>query len=356
MLRMGGMRRILRILGWANIAAGSFVLAYLVLLRSRQSVDNHVVFWAMTIAIGLLLLFACIVRFPTIIVARDADPEKGELTQAELLKAKNDVRTALLQGMAGALLLFGAFFTWRQLQISQEGQVTERFTKAVEQLGHKDRDVRVGGVHALARVARDSIRDREAVQEVLSSYIRGHSPWRGTPTFGATGRDSSDRDCPQRTDWNALTELSTLEVRAPDVQSAMYVLRESFWGANRRSLFLPEVDLRQGDFSYADLKSANFSGSNLATATFRHSKLDQSHFGDDGGQYCGTHLEWTDFTGASLKKVNFEGAYLDGATLDGADLSGARLTRTSLKGVQANTTTKWPTGFDAKSRGVVFDG
>ena len=46
------------------------------------------------------------------------------------------------------------------LRISQEGQITERFTKAIDQLGNKDSlAVRVGGIYALERIARDSERD-----------------------------------------------------------------------------------------------------------------------------------------------------------------------------------------------------
>jgi hypothetical protein len=53
-------------------------------------------------------------------------------------------------------VLLGAFFTWRQLQISREGQVTDRFTRAVDQLGHPEVDVRLGGIYALERIAKDS--------------------------------------------------------------------------------------------------------------------------------------------------------------------------------------------------------
>jgi hypothetical protein len=44
----------------------------------------------------------------------------------EGLKAQNEVRTTLLQGLAGMVLLVGAYFTWRQLHTAREGQITER--------------------------------------------------------------------------------------------------------------------------------------------------------------------------------------------------------------------------------------
>jgi hypothetical protein len=75
------------------------------------------------------------------------------LSAAEYLEAVNHRRSALLTALGGVLLLASAFFTWSQIQVAREGQVTDRFTKAVDQLGSKDRHVRLGGIHALARTS-----------------------------------------------------------------------------------------------------------------------------------------------------------------------------------------------------------
>jgi hypothetical protein len=50
--------------------------------------------------------------------------------------------------------------------------VTDRYTKAIEQLGSDRFDVRVGGIYALECIARDSPRDHLAVLEVLAAFIR----------------------------------------------------------------------------------------------------------------------------------------------------------------------------------------
>ena len=71
---------------------------------------------------------------------------------------------------AGALLFTAGNFT-----LSREGQVTNRYTKAIEQLGSDKLDVRIGGIYALERVARDSARDHPIVIEVLAAFIREHS-------------------------------------------------------------------------------------------------------------------------------------------------------------------------------------
>jgi hypothetical protein len=96
---------------------------------------------------------------------------------AEELKAQNDARTTLLQALAGGVLLLGAYFTYRQLRVTREGQLTDRYTKAVDQLGSQHLDVRLGGIYALERIARDSPYDRATIEEVLTAYVRDHAPW-----------------------------------------------------------------------------------------------------------------------------------------------------------------------------------
>ena len=56
--------------------------------------------------------------------------------------------------------------------------MTERYTKAIEQLGEDKLDVRLGGIYSLERVARDSPRDHPTVMEVLTAFIRvqSHEP------------------------------------------------------------------------------------------------------------------------------------------------------------------------------------
>jgi hypothetical protein len=68
-------------------------------------------------------------------------------------KLQNDARTTLLQGLGGAAVLAGAATAYRQLRIAREGQVTERFTRAIDQLGNDNVDVRLGGIYALGRVS-----------------------------------------------------------------------------------------------------------------------------------------------------------------------------------------------------------
>jgi hypothetical protein len=46
--------------------------------------------------------------------------------------------------------------TRRAIELTEQGQVADRYSKAIEQLGSdKGLDVRIGGIYALERIARD---------------------------------------------------------------------------------------------------------------------------------------------------------------------------------------------------------
>src|SRR4051794_26676533 len=48
------------------------------------------------------------------------------------------VRTGLLAFLAGVLAAVGAYYTHRTFGLNRAGQITERFTRAVDQLGSKE--------------------------------------------------------------------------------------------------------------------------------------------------------------------------------------------------------------------------
>ena len=82
--------------------------------------------------------------------------------------ARQGVRTAALALLAGGLAVIGSFYTARTFALNRAGHLTDRFTKAIEQLGHPTAvDVRLGGIYALERIARDSKDDHPQVVDCL---------------------------------------------------------------------------------------------------------------------------------------------------------------------------------------------
>lgn len=115
----------------------------------RPRLTTRPVRWAATAA-GLLivLVLAVVVLPPRFTAHRNFD----KADTAEELKAQNDVRTTLLQVLAGGVLALGAYFSYRQLRVTREGQITDRYTKAVDQLGSEHLDVRLGAVLGVVAV------------------------------------------------------------------------------------------------------------------------------------------------------------------------------------------------------------
>jgi hypothetical protein len=115
--------------------------------------------------------------------------------QGTLLQSARDAARGRLLTLGAGLLAAGALlFTARNFWLSREGQVTDRYTKAIEQLGSDKLDVRIGGIYALERIARDSVKDHATVMEVLTTFIREHSrePW-PPPGPDGTAPDRSTR-------------------------------------------------------------------------------------------------------------------------------------------------------------------
>jgi uncharacterized protein YjbI with pentapeptide repeats len=161
--------------------------------------------------------------------------------------------------------------------------------------------VRIGGIYALERVARDSARDHPTVIEVLTAFIREHSrePW-PPPRLGGSEEERLTR---------------------PDVQAAATVV-------GRRDV---ERDIQRIDLTGAVLISANLSGANLSRADLTGANLTRANLSDTILASAG--LRDTVFTHANLRNAVLTGAVLWGTNLTDAFLWDADLTRASIHDV-----------------------
>jgi hypothetical protein len=103
------------------------------------------------------------------------DSLSGSFNDADRLRAAHDVRSSIVAFLVAAGAGGTLLFTARSYSLSREGHVTDRFTKAVGHLGDSNPSVRIGGIYALERIARDSSRDRTAIVYLLGSFIRERS-------------------------------------------------------------------------------------------------------------------------------------------------------------------------------------
>jgi hypothetical protein len=139
-----------------GVLAGAFILTYLVFVPAADWLAQH---------------------------------DVGQVTGSGLETARNNARGSILTltaGLAGvgALIFTARNFTLqrrivelsqrtleesadqarRTLELTEQGQVADRYTRAIDQIGSEQVSVRVGGIYALERIARDSERDHSSWQ------------------------------------------------------------------------------------------------------------------------------------------------------------------------------------------------
>ena len=314
-----------------------------------------------------------------------------DLSGTDLAEEIGRVRTALLATLAGVIAIIGAVFTGLSYRLNQAGQITERFTRAIDQIGSRELDVRLGGIYALERIARDSGDDHPQVVEVLTAFVREHTrePSNNTgrphPAMVARGdpgtidhkveaihaleRIAMGDEAPIA---EAAGESDGLTEQPPpscDVQAAMSVL-----GRRDRSRDRPAVELNlvgtrlsgvvlRGDQAHLEraqlssshledaiLVGAHLEGAMLADAHLTDAHLNEAHL--ENALLIGArlnnawmnrahltnaslnlaHLAGSLLTGADLAGADLDRADLGGAPLDGANLEGAQLTRARLDG------------------------
>ena len=236
------------------------------------------------------------------------------------------VITAAVQGLGGIAVLIGIYFAWANLKTTQksqtetirltnEGQITDRFTKAIDQLGSSQLDVRLGGIYALERIARDSEKDHWSIMEVLTTYVREHAP------VNTDGKPSGSGDTRARS--NKALPLASLPAPSPDLQAILTVI-------GRRELkFEKGKEDEHLNLTQTNLQGADLDGAYLNGAYLNGTHLEGAHL--EGALPFGAHLE-----GAHLKRAHLTGADLGRAHLNGADLDGADLNSAYLIGAQVS--------------------
>jgi hypothetical protein len=306
----------------------------------------------------------------------------------EAAKAQADdrraVTTATLAILAGSIATIGAIFTGLSYRLNRAGQITERFTRATDQLGSPALDVRVGGIYALERIARDSKSDHPQVVEVLTAYVREHAPWPPTPATDAgvlgsqtpallieviralerivSGEETEAPAASASGEPSAGADPQSEPPEPPtDVQAAIRVLgrRKTEYDTGWTRPNLARTDLRRirlighnvAQFSSANLAGAHLEGASIFyKAEFRQANLGQAHL-------TGTKFASSDFSSANLTGADFRDADLGFVDFSYADLRGANLEGTkflllSLSDVKHDAATRWPEGFDPESNGA----
>jgi uncharacterized protein YjbI with pentapeptide repeats len=253
---------------------------------------------------------------------------------------ENEARKTLAYILAGILAIIGIYTSHRRMRalerqvlVAQEGQITERFTRAIEQLGNDRMEIRLGGIYALERIANDSNKDYWPIMETLTAFVRENAPWR-EQTEDETGKISAE-EAVQET----LTRAPEISPKpATDIQAILTVLgrcKYRYGRGEEERLDLCDTALRGANLWRAHLEGVALKGAHLEKAALREAHLEGAYLREahlEGAYLAGAHLEGADLWGAHLEGAFLVGAHLEEADLRGAHLEGAGLGAAHLKG------------------------
>ena len=309
-----------------------------------------------------------------------------QLGQVTFVKGK----VTPVQIITALFVLMGLYWTSRRVlaaednvRVAEEGHITERFTRAIAQLGDDKMAIRLGGVYALERIAKDSEKDHSPIMEILTAYVREKAPvpeeeidtpeeYQRPPTdiqaiLTVIGRrETTGNDTPlnlTRTrlvgailsrpnlsgailSWAKLSRAILLNADLSDAD----LVRANLSGADLVRAYLSRATLSRANLKFADLSDADLVGANLNDATLSGATLVRANLNDadlvranlSGAYLSKAYLKFADLSDADLVRAN-----LSDATLSGADLVRANLSRANLEGAtnltaeQVRSTENW---------------
>jgi uncharacterized protein YjbI with pentapeptide repeats len=246
------------------------------------------------------------------------NPE-AKTTPEQVAALQNEMRKTYLQVVGGAFAFVALVFGYRRVRVAEQGHITDRYTKAIEQLGalnaksEPNVEVRLGAIYALERIAFDSPRDHWPIMEVLTAYVRQNAP---APAQIEQGTEAESKK----------PEKKIAKEPATVIQAILTVL------GRRKRDHRREDKNRRLDLSYSDLDGARFVGAHLVATNFEGTHL-------DGAKFDGAHLEEATFVRADLNMTFFKETHLNGAIFVGAHLVATSFEGANLDRAQFFSTT-----------------
>ena len=213
-----------------------------------------------------------------------------------------------------------------QSKTAQRGLLNERYQKGAGMIGSEVLSVRLGGIYALARLAReDPGDDHTQIMRLLCSFVRhpaGDPVEASMPEEGSTPTAELNRGWDEAGDEEGVDR--PLRVRE-DVQAVMTAVGER----SEAQIAIEEemeyrLDLIGADLKFVRLDDAVLDNVNLIDADLTSAVL-------FGAKLKGAYLRGTNFENAKLFRANLGGVRLSRVNLENADLLNANLTRTVMR-------------------------
>jgi hypothetical protein len=259
------------------------------------------------------------------------------LSDRELRTGSSALVTGFRTSVVQLLAVFGAgialLFTAFNYRLTQRGQVTERFTKALERLGSPEMYVRIGGLLALEQIVQDAPGQADHATQVLQAFVRDRAS-RGSarrPKVSRSARIAAARRA-ARNGEGPPSAASASKRPDADVQQAVTTLvgppayghpDDDIWDwggggdhVEARTIDLSDLDLAGVNFHRADLCGVRFDGADLSQASMTRSYLQGASM--EGANLTGALMYRANLNRARLKNADLTDAYIDGADLRNA--------------------------------------
>ena len=263
-----------------------------------------------------------------------ARPGWDRLPAEVRVTAEAQFRLAVIQATAGAGAVVALVYTARNYRLTHRGQVTDRFTKALERLGSGQMYIRIGGILALEQIVQDAPDQADPAKQTLNAFLYDRAPRRQSDDPAEKTSQVEAVRRPLRRRMPPPPAAPPLPDRPEvDVQAALTALTRPVSRrrrGRRQSIDLSHLHLTRAKLSHADLTGADLEGADLTEARFAWADLTGARFAL--ADLTGADLFYANLTRAGLVRVDLTKAHLDRANLFGANLFGANLDGADLYG------------------------
>lgn len=245
-------------------------------------------------------------------------------------------------------------------QMAQDRQITEPFSKAIEQLGSEKIEIRLGAIYTLERIAKYSSKDHWTIMEILTAFVRENAPLnqenqkneksliillnihnnyeikqnKNIPTDIQAALTVIARRDSTKEEENQKLKLSNINIAKANLKEAnlqgAYLYDANLQEANLRKANLYNANLMEANLYNANLMEANVLGANLQKAN-----LMETNF--KGACLVIAKLHRANLYKANLMEAKLQGANLQGAYLKEAYLQGTDLEKADLRGAESLT-------------------
>lgn len=262
--------------------------------KEIQPIFNNILYRNIPIIACIIITISCVY-----LAKQEVADKKLKLTDNERIKLELTSRNIYLQIIINLSIILPTLITLKKVndnnKISSQilenniySKTAEQFTKAIDQLGNDNLEIRLGAIYALEKIAINSDIYSRQVLEILTAYVREKS-------YSTTNFVQSQLD------------RFTIPTTPSDIQAILNILNKRKEFSQKINDF--RINLFKSNLQYADLKMSNFRDANL-----KHTNLK-----------C-ADLLLAEFTKADVKYANFEYADLSFAKLGKADFRYTRFT------------------------------